>query len=216
MRGESVSDGMEAEFAGPLAQLPRLPFGAKAPLGFVAVTYTSGCGLEFISVAAGSLIYVACQSNRLILAFDHGAAHGLDKTAKVGWLVRHLLGGMPRGDNGFGSVFDVALGDPRLGWCPRHFLEEAALTPRDQRRPPGPQAEELQELGRFIPDMKFLDALKSYFEGKGINLSELKEGDGMVPAAAPKAAKSQPGAGVIATAPRMYFPGFRRNRFRSC
>ncbi|RTL53457.1 MAG: XRE family transcriptional regulator [Rhodocyclaceae bacterium] len=61
------------------------------------------------------------------------------------------------------------------------------------------------ETGRFVPDMKFLEGLKSYYEGKGINLSELKEGDGMVPVAAAGVAKPQPGANMVATAPSMYF-----------
>lgn len=61
------------------------------------------------------------------------------------------------------------------------------------------------ETGRFVPDMKFLEALKSYYEGKGISLSDLKDGDGINPAATSGAAKPIPGAGMLATAPSMYF-----------
>lgn len=61
------------------------------------------------------------------------------------------------------------------------------------------------ETGRFVPDMKFLDALKGYYEGKGINLSELKDGEGMVPVAAAGVAKPTPGAGMLATVPSMCF-----------
>jgi hypothetical protein len=51
------------------------------------------------------------------------------------------------------------------------------------------------ETGRFIPDMKFLQSLQAYYEGKGINLSDLKTDDQASPVAAP--AKPRPGASMV-------------------
>lgn len=48
------------------------------------------------------------------------------------------------------------------------------------------------ESGRLIPDMKFLETLAGFFEGKGIELAELKDGDGLTPVTA--AAVAKPGA----------------------
>lgn len=37
------------------------------------------------------------------------------------------------------------------------------------------------ETGRLIPDMKFLEALANFYQAKGIELSELTEGEGLTP-----------------------------------
>lgn len=37
------------------------------------------------------------------------------------------------------------------------------------------------ETGRLIPDMKFLEALANFYQGKGIELSELTVGEGLTP-----------------------------------
>lgn len=60
------------------------------------------------------------------------------------------------------------------------------------------------ETGRFIPDMKFLDALRTYFEVKGVDLSTLKEGDGLMPVTA-AAVKPGPGAALVKQVHRMCF-----------
>lgn len=52
------------------------------------------------------------------------------------------------------------------------------------------------ESGRLVPDMKFLEDLAVYYEGKGIDLSTVKEGEGLTPAAA-AAVAPPPGAGTM-------------------
>lgn len=74
----------------------------------------------------------------------------------------------------------------QLGLTQANVIEESGL--------PGHKIKGF-ESGRLIPDMKFLEALGNFYQGKGIDLSELKDGEGLTPAAA--AAVTKPGADAM-------------------
>lgn len=58
------------------------------------------------------------------------------------------------------------------------------------------------ETGRLIPDMKFLESLASFYEAKGIELSELTEGEGLTPI---NAAAVKPASLRVQSLPAMAF-----------
>lgn len=60
------------------------------------------------------------------------------------------------------------------------------------------------ETGRLIPDMKFLEALSNFYKGKGIDLSELKDGDGLMPVTA-AAVAPKPGSQMVQPVYQMAF-----------
>lgn len=60
------------------------------------------------------------------------------------------------------------------------------------------------ETGRLIPDMKFLESLANFYQAKGIELSELTEGDGLMPVAA-AGVLPKPGARMIQQVAQMAF-----------
>ncbi len=60
------------------------------------------------------------------------------------------------------------------------------------------------ETGRLIPDMRFLEALSDFYKGKGIELSELKDGDGLMPVTA-AAVAPKPGAQMVQPVYQMAF-----------
>ena len=65
------------------------------------------------------------------------------------------------------------------------------------------------ETGRFIPDIKFLESLRTFFEGKGIDLQDLSTSDQVpitAPGAPPMPAPAQrPGANLVAPMSRPAF-----------
>lgn len=81
----------------------------------------------------------------------------------------------------------------QLGLSQANVIEESGL--------PGHKLKGF-ETGRLIPDMKFIEALGAYYKGKGIELSELKEGEGLTPITAaavspkPGADRAQPVSGM--------------------
>lgn len=83
----------------------------------------------------------------------------------------------------------------QLGVTQANVIEESGL--------PGHKLKQF-ETGRLIPDMKFLEALRDYYQGKGIDLSELKEGDGLMPVAA-AAVTPKPGAQMVQSIMQMAF-----------
>jgi len=83
----------------------------------------------------------------------------------------------------------------QLGLTQANIIEESDL--------PGHKLKGF-ETGRLIPDMKFLEALRDYYQGKGIDLSELKEGDGLMPVAA-NAVAPKPGAQMVQSIMQMAF-----------
>lgn len=83
----------------------------------------------------------------------------------------------------------------QLGVTQANVIEESGL--------PGHKLKQF-ETGRLIPDMKFLEALAGYYKGKGIDLSELKEGDGLMPVAA-AAVTPKPGAQMVQPIMQMAF-----------
>lgn len=60
------------------------------------------------------------------------------------------------------------------------------------------------ESGRLIPDMRFLEALASFYQGKGIELSELTEGEGLTPVTA-AAVAARPNSDKLQSLPGMAF-----------
>jgi transcriptional regulator with XRE-family HTH domain len=83
----------------------------------------------------------------------------------------------------------------QLGLTQANIIEESGL--------PGHKLKQF-ETGRLIPDMKFLEALASYYHGKGIELSELKDGDGLMPVAA-AAVAPKPSAQMVQPVMQMAF-----------
>jgi len=61
------------------------------------------------------------------------------------------------------------------------------------------------ETGRLIPDMKFLEALANFYQAKGIELSELTEGEGLTPVNAAAVASPKPGAQMVQQVAQMAF-----------
>lgn len=60
------------------------------------------------------------------------------------------------------------------------------------------------ETGRLIPDMKFLEALGNFYKGKGIDLSDLNEGEGLTPVSA-AAVAARPGSDKLQSLSGMAF-----------
>ncbi len=83
----------------------------------------------------------------------------------------------------------------QLGLTQANVIEEPSL--------PGHKLKGF-ETGRLIPDMKFLEGLRDFYQGKGIDLSELKEGDGLMPVAAAVVA-AKPGAQMLQPVTQMVF-----------
>ena len=83
----------------------------------------------------------------------------------------------------------------QLGLTQANVIEESSL--------PGHKLKQF-ETGRLIPDMKFLEGLRDFYQSKGIDLSELKEGDGLMPVAA-AAVAPKPGAQMVQPIMQMAF-----------
>lgn len=81
----------------------------------------------------------------------------------------------------------------QLGYTQANVIEESGI--------PGHKLKGF-EAGRLIPDMKFLEALASFYTDKGIALSDLKDGDGLTPATA-SAVVTKPGADKTQTVSSM-------------
>lgn len=84
----------------------------------------------------------------------------------------------------------------QLGLTQANVIEESGL--------PGHKLKSF-ETGRFIPDMKFLQGLQGFYEGKGISLSELQTDEQGAPLPSPAPAPHRPGEALVQTVPGMVF-----------
>lgn len=76
----------------------------------------------------------------------------------------------------------------QLGLTQANVIEESDL--------PGHKLKQF-ETGRFVPDMPFLEKLKAFYEGKGVELTPAQ--------AATSEPQAKPGASMVASAHAMYF-----------
>lgn len=84
----------------------------------------------------------------------------------------------------------------QLGLTQANVIEESGL--------PGHKLKSF-ETGRFIPDMKFLQGLQGFYEGKGISLSDLQTDEQGAPLPSPAPAPHRPGEALVQTVPGMVF-----------
>lgn len=83
----------------------------------------------------------------------------------------------------------------QLGLTQANVIEESSL--------PGHKLKNF-ETGRFVPDMPFLESLRDYYAGKGIDFTEATAASSKVPASAQPASAS-PGSAMVKPVSRMCF-----------